>query len=136
MATEITEGGQATLDARERMRDQDLPLDERFDPDFTDHDPAEGQPSDGSGIAWFWKQFGESFSDLDRDVIETIATPTKIITVMDLSGTHTGEFMGHAPTGKRFTVRNVQVIGYRDGRAVDRWGSTDTLGILQQLGLL
>lgn len=135
MATEITEGGQATLDARDRMRDQDLPLDERFDPDFTDHDPAEGQPSDGSGIAWFWEQFGQSFSDLDRDVIETIATPTKIVTVMDLSGTHTGEFMGHAPTGKRFTVRNVQVIGYRDGRAVDRWGSTDTLGILQQLGL-
>ncbi|MFZ7088943.1 ester cyclase [Curtobacterium sp. RRHDQ10] len=136
MATEITEGGQATLDARDRMRDQDAPLEDRFDPDFTDHDPAPGQPSDGSGIAWFWERFGESFSDLERDVIETIATPTKIVTVMDLSGTHTGEFMGHAPTGKRFTVRNVQVIGYRDGRAVDRWGSTDQLGILQQLGLI
>jgi predicted ester cyclase len=136
MATEITEGGQATLDARDRMRDQDAPLEDRFDPEFTDHDPAPGQPEDGSGIAWFWERFGESFSDLERDVIETIATPTKIVTVMDLSGTHTGEFMGHAPTGKRFTVRNVQVIGYRDGRAVDRWGSTDQLGILQQLGLI
>lgn len=136
MATEITEGGQATLDARDRMRDTDLSLDERFDPAFTDHDPAEGQPSDGSGIAWFWEQFGESFSDLDRTVLETIATPTKLITVMDLSGTHTGEYLGHAPTGKRFTVRNVQVIGYKDGRAIDRWGSTDQLGILQQLGLV
>ncbi|AMM21179.1 hypothetical protein AX769_14855 [Frondihabitans sp. PAMC 28766] len=136
MATEITEGGQATLEARDRMRDTDLPLNERFTDDFTDHDPAEGQPADGSGIAWFWEQFGKSFSDLDRDVIETIATPTKIITVMNLSGTHTGDFMGHAPTGKRFTVRNVQVIGYRDGKASDRWGSTDQVGILQQLGLI
>lgn len=136
MATEITEGGQATMDAVERMRDQERPLDERFTDDFTDHDPADGQPEGGGGIAWFWETFGESFSDVDRTVLETIVTPTKFVTISDLSGTHTGEFMGHAPTGKRFTVRNVQVIGYRDGKACDRWGSTDVLGILQQLGLV
>lgn len=134
MATEITEGGQATQDAVERMRDQSLSEGDRFDPDFTDHDPAAGQPAGGGGIAWFWEQFGKSFSDVERNVLETIYTPTKFITVTDLSGTHTGEFLGHASTGKRFTVRNVQVIGYRDGKAVDRWGSTDELGILQQLG--
>jgi predicted ester cyclase len=55
---------------------------------------------------------------------------------MSLSGTHTGTYLGHAPTGKRFTVRNVQVLGFRDGKASDRWGSTDELGILQQLGLV
>jgi hypothetical protein len=45
--------------------------------------------------------------------------------LMDLSGTHTGGWMGHAPTGERFTVRNVQVMGLKDGSPVDRWGSTD-----------
>ena len=55
---------------------------------------------------------------------------------MNLSGTHTGEFLGHAPTGKRFRGPNVQVLGVRDGKASDRWGSTDELGILQQLGLI
>lgn len=30
--------------------------------------------------------------------------------------------------------RQVQVLGFRDGKASDRWGSTDELGILQQLG--
>lgn len=136
MATEMTEGGEATLAAIERMRDQSLELGERFDVDFADHDPAEGQPAGGGGIAWFWETFGKSFSDIDHDVVETIATPTKFITITDLSGTHTGEFMGHAATGKRFTVRNVQVIGFADGKARDRWGSTDVLGILQQLDLL
>ena len=58
------------------------------------------------------------------------------MTVMELSGTHTGEWMGHAPTGKRFTVRNVQVMGLRNGLPVDRWESTDQLGMVQQLGLL
>lgn len=136
MATEIAEGGQATLDAFAKMRDDSLPVEERFHADFTDHDPADGQPAGPGGMAWFWAQFGQSFSDIERDVIDTIVTPTRLITIMNLSGTHTGEFLGHAPTGKRFTVRNVQVIGFRDGKASDRWGSTDQLGILQQLGLL
>jgi predicted ester cyclase len=135
MPTEITSDAQPTLDAIERMRDQSLPEQERFTADFVDHDAAEGQPSDGTGIAWFWEQFGKSFSDVDHEVLETIATPTKFITIANLSGTHTGEFLGHAATGKRFTVRNVQVIGLRDGKVSDRWGSTDELGILQQLGL-
>lgn len=136
MATEITVDGEPTLAARDRMRDHDRPLDERFTADFTDHDPAPGQPSDGSGLAWFWERFGESFSDVDRQDLETIVTPTKVITISELAGTHSGEWMGHAPTGRRFTgIRNVQVIGFRDGRAAERWGSTDELGIMQQLGL-
>jgi predicted ester cyclase len=136
VATEIAEGGQAALDAFARMRDSTLPIEDRYDADFTDHDPAAGQQAGPDGPAWFWEQFGKSFTDIERDVIETIVTPTRLITIMNLSGTHTGEFLGHAPTGKRFTVRNVQVLGFRDGKASDRWGSSDELGILQQLGLL
>jgi predicted ester cyclase len=136
VATEITEGGQATLDAFARMRDASLPLEDRFDADFTDHDPAAGQPAGPAGVAWYWEQFGKSFTDIERDVIEIIATPTRLTTIMNLSATHTGEFLGHAATGKRFTVRNVQVVGFRDGKASDRWGSTDELGMLQQLGLI
>jgi predicted ester cyclase len=136
VATEITEGGQATLDAFAKMRDASLPVEERYDADFTDHDPGDGQPAGPGGMAWFWEQFGKSFSDINREVIDTIATRTRLITIMNLSATHTGEWLVHAPTGRRFTVRNVQVLGFRDGKASDRWGSTDELGILQQLGLL
>lgn len=136
MATEITEGGDATLEARDRMRQQELPLLDRFTEGFVDHDPAGGQPAGGEGLAWFWERFGEAFSDVDRSDDETIVTPTKVITISTLAGTHTGEWLGHAPTGRRFTgIRNVQVIGFSDGRASERWGSTDELGILQQLGL-
>ncbi|WP_423919391.1 ester cyclase [Frigoribacterium sp. 2-23] len=133
---EVTVGAQSTVEARDRMRDQARPLEERFTEDFVDHDAAPGQPAGGSGIAWFWEQFGTSFSDVERSDVETIATPSKVITISTLAGTHTGEWMGHAATGRRFTgIRNVQVIGFRDGRASERWGSTDELGIAQQLGL-
>ena len=136
MAIEITEGAQSTMDAMQRMRETPVAGEERYTADFTDHDPAPGQPAGPTGMAWYWEQFGTSFSDIERDVIETIVTPTKFITIMNLSGTHTGDFLGHAATGKRFIVRNVQVVGFRDGKMSDRWGSTDELGILQQLGLI
>jgi predicted ester cyclase len=136
MATEITPGSEQTLEAHARWRDHDAPVDEKFTPDFVDHDAAEGQPAGGEGPGWFWARFEKSFSDVERTIVETIATPRHVTTVMELSGTHTGEFRGHAPTGKRFTVRNVQVIAMRDGRAEARWGSTDELGILEQLGLI
>ncbi len=90
MATELAQGGQATLDAFARMRDSSLPFEERYTADFTDHDPAEGQPAGPEGPAWFWEQFEKSFSEIERQVIETIATPTRLVTVMNLSGTHTG----------------------------------------------
>jgi predicted ester cyclase len=136
MSTEITEGGQATLDAMQRRREGTHPTAETFTPDFVDHDPADDQPAGGDGLAWYWAQFGESFSDIEREILETIATPEHLVTVMSLSATHTGEFLGHAATGKRFTVRNVQVCKFVDGRMAERWGSTDQLGILQQLGLV
>lgn len=132
MPTEITEGGQANLDS---MFHPTGDFADGFSPDFVDHDPADGQPAGGAGLAWYWEGFGKSFSDIGRELVDTIATAEHVITVMDLSGTHTGEFMGHAPTGKRFTVRNVQVMRIVDGKRVERWGSTDQLGILQQLGL-
>ena len=132
MPTEITEGGQANLDSL--LHPTGDPAD-AFSPDFVDHDPAAGQPAGGAGLAWYWEGFGKSFSDIERNLVDTVATAEHVITVMDLSGTHTGEFLGHAPTGKRFTVRNVQVLRIVDGKRVERWGSTDELGILQQLGL-
>ena len=70
-----------------------------------------------------------------RDLVEVVATPGHLVTVMDLSGTHTGEYQGRAATGRSFTVRNVQVARFEDGRMAERWGATDVQGILEQLGL-
>jgi predicted ester cyclase len=47
-----------------------------------------------------------------------------------------GEYMGYAPTGKHFEVRSLQIGRFENGKIKERWGSTDILGILGQLGLL
>jgi predicted ester cyclase len=39
-----------------------------------------------------------------------------------------------APTNRRIEARGVQVARFVDGQIVERWGSTDELGILTKLG--
>lgn len=39
-----------------------------------------------------------------------------------------------APTGRKITARGVQIGRFENGRLVERWGSSNQLAILQQLG--
>jgi SnoaL-like polyketide cyclase len=49
-------------------------------------------------------------------------------------GTHVGEFMGIAPTGKPVSFNAVDVVRISGGKIVERWSQADNLALLQQLG--
>jgi predicted ester cyclase len=49
-------------------------------------------------------------------------------------GTHQGEFMGIAPTGKPVSFSAIDVVRIADGKIVERWSQADNLALLQQLG--
>jgi predicted ester cyclase len=55
---------------------------------------------------------------------------------LTMSGTHEGEFMGLAPTGRRMEIGAMDLIRVRDGQAVEHWGVTDTMTMMQQLGAI
>jgi predicted ester cyclase len=44
--------------------------------------------------------------------------------------------MGIPPTGKRVTVSGIGIHRIVDGKIVEQWGIDDTLGLMQQLGLV
>jgi predicted ester cyclase len=44
--------------------------------------------------------------------------------------------MGAAPTGKQITATAIDIARLADGKIVEHWGQMDTLGLMQQLGLL
>lgn len=48
--------------------------------------------------------------------------------------THSGEFMGIAPTGKRVEIRYMDFWKVRDGKIVDNWVNVDFAHVMQQLG--
>ena len=52
------------------------------------------------------------------------------------SGTHEGELTGIAPTGNRVKITGISIIRIEVGQIEEIWGNYDTLGMLQQSGLI
>src|SRR5690242_862755 len=68
---------------------------------------------------------------------ETIVQDGDIIAfAYTLIGTHTGPFGKIPPTGKRVKIRGMQISKFKDGKMVERWGSSDELGLLKQIGVI
>jgi steroid delta-isomerase-like uncharacterized protein len=110
-------------------------LDELVAADCVDHDPA---PQQGPGPQGFKDMFAEmrtAFPDLNVDVEHLTATDDDVAFAYVMTGTHRGALMGHPPTGKMVKVRGMQIGRFAGGKLVERWGSSDQLGMLAQLGL-
>jgi steroid delta-isomerase-like uncharacterized protein len=102
--------------------------------DVVDHDPA---PDQGAGPEGYIRMFGSlrtSFPDLAISVDQLVMDDDNIAIAYTLTGTQKGEFLGVAPTGRKVRARGVQIARFKDGKMVERWGSSDQLGILQQIG--
>ncbi len=51
------------------------------------------------------------------------------------SATHSGEFMGIAPTGKRVEIRYMDFWKVKDGKIIDNWVMVDFPHVMRQLGV-
>ena len=141
MATDTQDRAQANLEAQGTMAEiigggEYDRLGEVLADGLVDHDPGPDQSDGPKGIGEFWTTLKTAFPDVALEPVQVIATEDFVTAILDVSGTHQGEFLGHEATGKSFKVRGIQVGRFQDGKMTDRWGSTDQLGILQQLGLV
>jgi predicted ester cyclase len=81
--------------------------------------------------------FRASFPDVDMEVVDLIAEGDKVVGRFTCSATHLGDWLGHAPTGRRFErIDEVAIFRLDDGRIVDSWSLEDSLSRLRQLGLV
>lgn len=89
-----------------------------------------------SARSWI-EPFRRSFPDMRMEIVELIAEDETVVGRFKCSGTHTGEWRGHPPTGKRFTrIDEVGIFHFRDGLILRAWSIEDTLRRLEQLGLV
>ena len=90
----------------------------------------------GRARAWIGS-FRDSFSDLEMEIVDLVAEEQTVAARFVCSGTHTGEWLGHKPTGRRFRrVPEVYFFEFDDGRISKAWGLEDTYRRLNQLGLV
>ena len=93
-------------------------------------------PMDLEGHKAFSAPFYAAFPDLTHDVQEVLAEEDRVAVRFRLTGTNTGDFMGHAPSGKTIDVGALVFMTISSGRVVDMRGEFDQLGLMQQLGLV
>jgi predicted ester cyclase len=80
--------------------------------------------------------FREAFPDFRMEIVQLVADGDTVVARFRCSGTHLGEWRGHAPTGRRFErIDEVYFFEVRDGRLARAWGLEDTLTRSRQLGL-
>ncbi len=76
------------------------------------------------------------FPDIRFRIEDVVAEGDKVATRWTMSGTHRGEFRGHAPSGKSMTVTGMDIFRITGGRIREIWVNMDVLGQAQQLGWL
>jgi predicted ester cyclase len=80
-------------------------------------------------------EFHSAFPDWHEEIVELVAEDDRMAGRFRCSGTHLGEFLDEAPTGKRMDVEEVFFLRVEDGKFVDFWALEDGLNRLRQLGL-
>lgn len=77
-----------------------------------------------------------AFRDLQMRAEDLLVDGDAAALIFKASGTHTGEFLGLAPTGRRFEVSGVLIYKLRDGQIVHERRILDFTGVLVQIGVL
>jgi predicted ester cyclase len=80
--------------------------------------------------------FRSGFPDWREEIVDMVAEDDKVMGRFKCSGTHRGEMMGIAPTGRHMEVDEVYFLRVENGKFVEFWGLEDNLTRMRQLGLL
>jgi len=84
----------------------------------------------------FFSNLFDAFPDLHFTFDDMVVEGDKVACRWTFTGTHKGEFRGIPPTNKKVTIWAITISRIVGGKAVEEWERFDTLGWMQQLGLV
>jgi steroid delta-isomerase-like uncharacterized protein len=103
--------------------------------DVVEQVPFPGQGPGLEGLKDILRVMMAAFPDLYFSVEEQIAEGDKVVTRFEWTGTHRGEFLGVAATGRSVKVWGVVIDRLESGRIKDTRIIMDTLGLMMQFGV-
>jgi steroid delta-isomerase-like uncharacterized protein len=110
--------------------------DEIVEENFVELDPLPGQRQGREGLKEVIGMLRTAFPDIHWVVDETIAAGEKVVTRFTWTGTHHGTFLGIPATGRHITVKGVVIDRLPGGKMADSRILMDSLGMMQQLGVV
>jgi steroid delta-isomerase-like uncharacterized protein len=112
-------------------------LDQLFANDAVLHDPQNPSISKGpQGAKSTLAIYLRAFPDMKISIEREIADGDYVVQHLLVTGTNTGEFNGMPATGKKTTTIGVMTSKIKDGKVIEAWSLFDSLGLLQQLGVV
>ena len=111
-------------------------LNELLSEDFVSHHfPAPGNNNKANFTGGMQGLF-EGFPDIKVTRVEQHEVGDKVYTYAFWEATHTGNFMGIPPTGKKVHVEYMDIWRVRDGKICENWVVMDIMGLMVQLGVV
>ncbi len=108
-------------------------FDELFADDFVDHTPQPKTTADKAGVLTLYRRLREAFPDFHAIVHWQRAEGNVVTTYKTYHGTHRGNFLGIAPTGRAIQFETVDAMRVRNGRITEHWGVANLYSVLEQL---
>jgi steroid delta-isomerase-like uncharacterized protein len=110
-------------------------IDELVSPEYFNHAASTAEYQRGGAklaVEWLLSVFPDH-----RFEIEDAAADGNTVAVRGtMGGTHEGELLGIAPTGKRVAVQQTHWFRVADGKVAEHWAVRDDLGMMRQLGVM
>jgi steroid delta-isomerase-like uncharacterized protein len=104
--------------------------------DFIEQNPPLGQGPGREGLRRFLAEMIEAFPDMRWRAEEAVAEGDRTASWGTWKGTHRGAFLGIPPTGRTVSVEYWVMNHYRGGKMAESRIIMDTMGLMQQLGVM
>lgn len=128
--------GRAFLDRylREVWVDRDPEAVRRFiGPGYLRHRAPTLDPLDADAQVERLRGFASAFPDITITVEDVVVPGDRIAFRSTMRGTHRGEFLGVAATGRTVEVTLVDIMRIEAERIVEQWGGPDLHDLVRQL---
>jgi steroid delta-isomerase-like uncharacterized protein len=93
-----------------------------------------GEPRGRVGQRQAVDYFLAAFPDLHNEIELILGEDDLVAAHQRWSGTHAGEFLGVAASGRQVEFTSTAVLRIRDGLIAQAWDEMDAAGLLRQLG--
>jgi predicted ester cyclase len=107
-------------------------IDEVYAPNYVNHFTGEDREKLKQAIL----ETRAAFSGLHVTQDDYLVEGDKLVVRWSARSTHTGEYMGIPPTGKRIEGNGIHIARVENGQIVEEWSLGDDIGLLRQIGAL
>jgi predicted ester cyclase len=111
-------------------------IDGLVEPDATIRTPLPGNTTGAEKLKQVWTVLLRAFPDLQLTIEDLIGEGDKVVARIVCTGTHLGEYMGLAPSGKSIAYDEIFIFRFANGRVVETWGVVDVFSQMKQLGVI